>query len=305
VKKYRLEEVLIMSLTFGLYPGCIILTEQYAYEIAARNVLPLLDVKLVDLNDISCCGEPLMSMNKLTWLYLAARNIAIAEKSNVDIMCLCNACYLSLNKAKKLLMENLNLLEKINLILNDEGLKYTGKPKVKHLIEILHDDVGINKIREKIRFKLVGLKLASYTGCHLLRPSSIIKADDPENPSKLNRLVEALGALSPRYPEELECCGAGLLIPKPDGGLSYASTQLKAIVNRGFDGVVTVCPACHKMFDSKQAVINQTLGLNIELPVIYYIQILGLAMGLSMMDIGLHLNQSPCDKLVAKVKGNG
>ena len=297
--------VLAMSLTFGFYPGCIILTEQYGYEIAARNVLPLLDVKLIDLNNISCCGEPLMSMNKLTWLYLAARNIAIAEESGVDIMCLCNACYLSLNKARKLLKENLSLLEKVNLILDGEGLKYTGKLKVKHLVEVLHDDVGINKIREKIRFKLVGLKLASYTGCHLLRPSSVIKADNPENPSKLNRLVEALEASSPHYPEELECCGAGLLIPKPDGGLSYASTQLRAIVNGGFDGVVTVCPACHKMLDGKQAAINQTLGLSIELPVIYYIQLLGLAMGLNMKEVGLHLNQSPCDKLVAKVRWNG
>lgn len=294
-----------MSLTFGFYPGCIILTEQYAYEIAARNVLPYLNVKLVDLNDISCCGEPLMSMNKTTWLYLAARNIAIAEKHEVDIMCLCNACYLSLNKAKKLLKENLNLLEKVNSILSSEQLKYTGKARVKHLVEVLHDDVGISRIKENIKFKLTGLKLASYTGCHLLRPSSVIKADNSENPSKLNRLVEALEASSPHYPEELECCGAGLLIPKPDGGLSYAGAQLKAVVNREFDGVVTVCPACHKMFDSKQAAINQALGLNIELPVVYYIQLLGLAMGLSREEVGLHLNQSPCDKLLVKVKQNG
>lgn len=294
-----------MSLTLGLYPGCIILTEQYAYEIAARNVLPYLNVKLVDLNDISCCGEPLMSMNKLTWLYLAARNMAIAEKMGVDIMCLCNACYLSLNKAKKLLKENLNLSEKVNSILSIEQLKYTGRARVKHLVEVLHDDIGVSKIRENVRFKLVGLRLASYTGCHLLRPSSIVKADDPEKPSKLNRLVEALGASSPHYPEELECCGAGLLIPKPDGGISYAGAQLKAIVNRGFDGVVTVCPACHKMLDGKQAAVNQALGLGMELPVIYYIQLLGLAMGLGREDVGLHLNQSPCDKLLAKVKRNG
>lgn len=294
-----------MHLTYGFYPGCVILTEQYAYEIAARNVLPLLDVKLVDLNNISCCGEPLMSVNKITWLYLAARNIAIAERDDLDIMCLCNACYLSFSKAKKLLKEDLGLLEKINSILSMEGLRYTGKSNVKHLVEVLHDDVGVDRIRERIRFKLAGLKLASYTGCHLLRPSSIVKVDDPENPSKLNRLVEALEASSPHYPEELECCGAGLLIPRPDGGLSYASIQLKAIVNRGFDGVVTVCPACHKMLDGKQAAINQTLGLNVELPVIYYIQLLGLAMGLSVRDVGLHLNQSPCDKLIARVRRNG
>lgn len=285
---------------YALYLGCVIPTEQYAYEASLRSVLHELGVELVDMDNASCCGLPVRSVNVYGWLYLSARNLAIAEQLGLNLLSPCNGCHLSLCEVKHYLNEDSRLKAWVNGLLEEEGLKYRGGVEVKHTVDALHDDVGVNVIAKQVRRRLEGLKLAAHYGCHILRPSRLKRVDDPEDPVKLESLLKALGVEAPNYPERLDCCGGGLLIPNAQAALSMAGAKLKAVKLKGFDGLVTVCPACQKMLDAKQAAAGQTVGFSVELPVVYYVQLLGLALGVDQAKLGLQLNQSPIDNLLAK-----
>lgn len=285
-----------------VYWGCVIPHTQYAYEMSVRETLPRLGVELVDLDNVSCCGTPLRSVNTHTFLYLATRNLAIAEKTGLnDLLVLCTGCHLSFSEAMHYLSEDGELREKINSLLSDEGLEYEGSIRIWHLIELLHDILGEQAIRKTLKKTLKGLKLASQYGCHSIRPSALGRIDAPENPKKLDELIELLGSKSVDYPEKLDCCGALLLWSHPDAALTFTGLKLKAIQDHGFDGLVVSCPACHTMFDAKQRVAGATVGSKLSLPVLYYTQLLGVAMGINEEKLGLHLNRSPVDELLGKI----
>lgn len=287
----------------AVYWGCVIPASQYAYEMSVREVLPKLGVELVDLEDCSCCGTPLKSINTFASIYLAARIIAIAEKTGLnDLLVLCNGCHLSFSEAKYLLKTDLALKQKIDSLLNDEGLGLEGSSlKIWHVIDLLHDAVGKETIREKLKKSLDGLKFASQYGCHLIRPSSFGRIDDPENPKKLDELIEWLGAKSVDYPEKLDCCGEVLLLSHPDAALTFTGLKMKAVQTLGVDGLVNACPSCHMMFDMRQKSAGATVGTKLNMPVLYYTQLLGIAMGIENEKLGLHLNRSPIDELLRKI----
>lgn len=285
-----------------VYWGCVITHTQYAYEMSVRETLPRLGVELVDLDNVSCCGTPIKSVNMQTSLYLATRNLAIAEKTGLnDLLVLCTGCHLSLSEAMHYLSEDGELREKINSLLSEEGLEYNGSIRIWHLIELLHDALGEQAIRKTLKKNLKGLKLASQYGCHSIRPSALGRIDDPENPKKLDELIEFLGSKSMEYPEKLDCCGALLLWSHPDTALTFTGLKLKAVQDHGFDGLVVSCPACHMMFDARQRAAGATVGSKLNLPVLYYTQLLGFAMGIDEEKLGLHLNRSPVDELLGKI----
>lgn len=286
----------------ALFLGCLIPTEQYAYELSAREVLPKLGLELVDLEGFSCCGEPVRSIGSLGWLYLSTRNMAIAEGAGLDVLSLCSTCHLSLCQSRHILRNDDGLKNRLDSLLDEEGLKYEGKQKIWHLVELLHDQIGLDKIGSTVKRPLTGLRLAEHIGCHAIRPSEIGRIDDPENPVKLKALIEALGAESPHYPEKLDCCAYNLSITHPDAALSIAGEKLRAIQGQGFDGVVTICPLCQKMFDARQSDAGASIGASLSLPVLNYLQLLGLAMDLEGEKLGLSLNQSPVDKILGKLR---
>ncbi len=285
-----------------VYWGCVIPHTQYAYEMSVRETLPRLGVELVDLDNISCCGTPIRSVNTHTSLYLATRNLAIAEKTGLnDLLVLCTGCHLSLSEAMHYLSEDGELRKKINSLLSEEGLEYEGSIRIWHLIEFLHDVLGEQAIRKALKKTLNTLKLASQYGCHSIRPSALGRIDDPENPKKLDELIELLGSKSVEYPEKLDCCGALLLWSHPNAALTFTGLKLKAVQDHGFDGLVVSCPACHTMFDARQRAAGATVGSKLNLPVLYYTQLLGVAMGINEEKLGLYLNRSPVDELLEKI----
>ena len=286
----------------AVYWGCVIPHTQYAYEMSVREVLPRLGVELVDLDNVSCCGTPIRSVNMHAFLYLAARNLAIAEKTGLtDLLVLCPGCHLSFSEAIHYLSRDGELKEEISSFLSDERLEYRGSIRIWHLIDLLHDAVREEVIRRTLKKALNGLKLASQYGCHGVRPSGLGRIDDPENPRKLDELVELLGAKSVDYPEKLDCCGALLLWSHPDAALAFTGLKLKAVQDHGFDGLVVSCPACHMMFDARQRAAGATVGSKLNLPVLYYSQLLGVAMGIEEEELGLHLNRSPVNELLEKI----
>jgi len=291
-------------MTFALYPGCTVESEQYAYEMSAREVFPKLGIQLVDVEGFSCCGYPLKSVSLPAWSYLSARNLALAEKIGLEVLPLCNGCNLSFREVCHYLEANPELKEKVKTLLSSEGLPFTGNVKSWHILEVLHDVVGVEKIQSVVTRPLKGLKLATHYGCHALRPGEMEILDDSEDPRYLEELIGPLGAKVEEYPERLDCCGQGLAITTGKTALTISGTKLKAIQDHGFDAVVTVCPFCMKMLDSKQNAIRVTTQTEINLPVLYYTQLLGLAMGISAEKLGLNLNLSPVGEILKKLEGN-
>ncbi|HEX9915303.1 MAG TPA: CoB--CoM heterodisulfide reductase iron-sulfur subunit B family protein [Candidatus Bathyarchaeia archaeon] len=288
---------------YALYPGCTVQTDQFGYEASVRETLPNLGVELVDMRGASCCGFPaLSSISKVGWHYLSARNLAIAEKMGLAMLPLCNGCHLSFIETMHFLEEDLELRSIINSHLEKEGLMYEGNAKVVHLLEVLHDQVGVDRIRGQVVKPLKGLKIASHPGCHAIRPSDLQKVDDPEDPRKLDDLIKALGAETFDYPEKIDCCGSQLAVASGRTTLKIAGDKLKAVKSYGFEALVTTCPFCFKMYDGRQRAIKGALkDDSLDLPVFYYTQLLGLALGSSPDRLGLQMNMSPVDSIVERI----
>lgn len=282
---------------YALYPGCVMPTEQYAYELSIREVLPHLDIELVDINDFSCCGEPMKSVNKIITLYLAARNLAISEKQGLNLFVPCPMCHFSLSECKHVLSNNNEMKERINEMLVSEDLAYRGTSEIVHTVDLLHDVVGIDEIKKRVKTPLKGLKLATHYGCHLIRPSEIGRPVDAENPQKMESILLALGAEPLYYPEKLDCCGAPILANLQESALTKTGQKLQRIQEQNFDAMIDACPWCHKMFDSRQSKAGETVATKLDVPVMYLTQFLGVAFGLNKEKLGLHLNNSPVDKL--------
>jgi heterodisulfide reductase subunit B len=272
-------------------------TEQYAYEVSIRDVLPLLNIDLIDVEGFSCCGEPMKSMNQLMTLYLSARNLSIAEKQNLDLFVPCPMCHLSLSECQRALENNPEMRDRINSMLASEDLQYKGSIDVVHTINLLHDHIGIEEIKKHVKKSLSGLKVATHYGCHLIRPSEVGRPVDSENPQKMETILKALGAEPIDYPEKLDCCGAMLSANLPESALTKTGQKLQKVQEQGFDVFVDVCPWCHRMFDSKQVKAGETVAVKLEIPVMYLTQLLGLSLGVKKEKLGLELNLSPVDKL--------
>jgi len=282
---------------YALYPGCVMPTEQYAYELSIRETFPKLGVELVDLKGFSCCGEPIKSVNQMMTLTLSARNIAIAEKEGLDIFAPCPMCHLALTDCKNVLDNDPKMKEKINGFLSDDGLKYNGSSEILSILDVLHDKIGLDKIKKEVKKELKDLKIATHYGCHLIRPSELGRPDDAENPQKIEDILKVLGAKSENYPEKLDCCGGLLNANLPETALTKTGQKLKSVQELGFDAFVDTCPWCHRQYDARQTKAGETVAAKLEMPVVYLTQLIGLSMGISKDKLGMNLNLSPVDKI--------
>jgi len=284
-----------------LYQGCMIWSSQYQYEISARKILDFFGVDYKVFPEQQCCGKPLMCVNINTWLTLAARVMAIAEKEGLDVLTLCNGCYLSLNEARKILLESPEKKELVNRILSKEGLKFSGELRIKHIVSVIWEDIGLKKLSENVKVKLSGLKLASHYGCHSLRPKEFSIDSNPENPRIIEEILEILGVESPYYPEKNDCCMILMSNVDVKGADLLRGKKLLAIQRRGFDGMATICPLCQQSYETRQKRISKMMKEKISVPVIYLTQLIGLARGMSPREVGLDLNTSPVEKLLGKI----
>jgi heterodisulfide reductase subunit B len=282
---------------YALYPGCIMPTEQYAYELSLREILKIYDIKLVDLQGFSCCGEPMKNVNQMLTLSLSARNIALAEAEHLDIFAPCPMCHLAMSECKRLLDSNHHMKTRINTFLADENLTDNGTSKIASILDVLYDDVGLKKIAESVKKPLNDLKIAVHYGCHLIRPSEIGRPDDSENPQKIEEILTTIGAKPAHYPEKLDCCGALLSINLPESALTKTGQKLQRVQELGFDCFVDTCPWCHRQYDAKQKKAGETVATKLEVPVFYLTQLLGIALGLDKEKLGLELNQSQVEKI--------
>ena len=237
---------------YALFLGCQIPARVEHYEISTREVLKQLDISLIDIRQFNCCGYPVRNQDQMAFLLSSVRNLALAERSGLDILVLCKCCYGSLKKAEHFMRESGELQNKLQRILEKEDLYYQGTTKIRHLLSVLHGDVGLKTLNEKIQNKYHDLQIATHYGCHALRPSTITEFDDPVAPTLFDDLVTVTGAKSIDWQDKLECCGAPLLGTNDELSLKLTQRKITAAKNAGADFLCTACPYCQIQFDSIQ-----------------------------------------------------
>lgn len=289
------------ELKYLFFLGCVIPYRISSYEISARKILEKLDVELVEMPEFNCCGLPLDPVSHDMMLALAARNLCLAEQQGLDIMALCPGCSGTLRKVNKTLQEEKALKEKVNEYLKEIGMEFKGTIKVRHLIQVLTEEVGFEKIKETIVKPLSQLKVTEHNGCHVLRPTKYIGFDDPENPVMLKNLIELTGAKCLDYMDETECCGAPIIGVNDRIPLQLSREKLNHIKEAGAQALITVCPFCHMMFDINQPRIERTFNETFGIPVLHYPQLLGLAMGFSPEELALEKLRVDASKILVSV----
>lgn len=286
---------------YALFLGCVIPYKEMSYEISVRRIIKALGIRLKEMPDANCCGLPLEPVNHEMALALSARNLCIAEKMGLNIMTLCNGCTGTLKKMNKKLKEDRNLRKKVNSYLKENGMEFKGAIEVKHLVNVLKEDVGLDKLKKFVIKPLESLKIAGFLGCHIFRPSKYTGEKNPENPSLLNDLIEVTGAKSVHYSDELRCCGylsSGIDSRLP---MLLAREKLKNVKEAGSDAMVTICPSCHINFDAQQRRIERMFSESYSIPVLHYPQLLGLAMGISPEELSLQDLRVKATKILESV----
>ncbi|WXG45955.1 MAG: CoB--CoM heterodisulfide reductase subunit B [Candidatus Atabeyarchaeum deiterrae] len=288
---------------YALFLGCMIPLRLPNLEAAARRVLEALDVKLIDMKEASCCPDPeaIQSLDYATWLSLAARNLSIAEDMGRNILTLCNGCFETLKTANETLKNNGKLKERVNAVLGKIGRSFKGSIDVKHLIEVLYKEVGVRKIRENVVTSLTGINVATHYGCHVLRPSSILKVDDPEEPHILDDLVEATGARSIPYMRKMLCCGAAVRSMNKDESLDLTYEKIEKAKRSGADCLLTICPTCFLQYDTGQIELRGSKKVDSNLPVVYLPELLGIAFGMNSDELGLGTHKVKTKNLIDKM----
>ncbi len=283
---------------FALFIGCNIPAKVEQYETSSRAVLEKLDIGIMDIKAFNCCGYPLKNTDKKAWILSSARNIALAENDGNDILTLCKCCFGSLKKVNAILKDDQELTLEINQILAKEGLKYQGSASISHYLSILHNDISIDELNKKTIDHFKDLKIATHYGCHALRPSEIMKFDDPAAPKLFDNLVNVTGAKSIEWASKLDCCGAPVL--GINDGLSYDLTEkkLKNAKTAGADFICVACPWCHMQFDKIQDQMVSKRNFEDGLPSILYTQLLGLRLGIKKEELGIESPENQKSELL-------
>jgi len=289
------------ELKYLMFLGCAIPYRVSAYEISARKVLQKLGVELVEMPEFNCCGLPLDPVSHETMLVLAARNLAMAEQKGLNIIALCPGCAGTLKKVSKMLKEDRALREEINKHLKEAGLEFKGTVNAKHIMQVLTEDVGLDKIKKAVVKPLTMIKVAEHNGCHILRPKKYIGFDDPEDPQTLKTLIEATGATCLDYLDETECCGAPSVGVNDKIALQLARDKLNHIKKVEAQALITICPFCHIMYDTNELRIEKMFNEVYGIPVLHYPQLLGLAMGLSPEELAFNELRVDCSKILGQV----
>jgi heterodisulfide reductase subunit B len=225
----------------------------------------------------------------------------MSEKKNLNIITLCPGCAGTLKKVNRILKEDKALRDQINQHLKEAGLEFKGTVDAKHLIQVLTEDVGLEKIKDTVVKPLTMLKVAEHNGCHILRPKEYIGFDDPEDPKTLKTLIEATGATCLDYMDETECCGAPSVGVSDKVALQLARDKLNHIKDVKAEAMVTICPFCHIMYDTNELRIEKTFNEAYCIPILHYPQLLGLAMGMKPEELAFNELRVDVSKILTRV----
>ncbi len=273
-------------MNYAYYPGCSLEYTGKPYDKSVRAVFAGLGIGLQEIEDWNCCGATFyMSTNKLVGYAVSARNLAIAQKMGYDICAPCSSCYTILRKTNRHFAWNIKARPVINDALAAVNLSYNGKVDVRHPLDILVNDVGIERILDVAPFRFDGLAIAPYYGCQIVRP--VYHFDDLEEPMTMDRLFTALGAKVVYYPGKVRCCGGMLMTTQEEVGLDLNHELIRDAEENGAEVIATACPMCQMNLEGYQPQINKRYGEKHHIPIIYFTQLVGLALGIKPKTLGL------------------
>lgn len=285
--------------TYTYFPGCSSSEgTAVAYGESIRAVSGAIGLELAELEDWNCCGStPFYSTDALGSLCMAARNLALAEKLERDLVTPCSSCNTILNGVNSIFREYPDMKAKVQTCLAEAGLEYHGGVRVRHLFEVIYTDIGFNAIAAKVVKPLTGLKVAAYYGCQLIRPGPGF--DSSSNPQSLERLVTSLGAEAVPFPLRDRCCGSSLVIPELDMTLGLLKKLLDSAAKGGAQCIVTVCPLCQTSLDAYQEMVNKKFNTSYNLPVLFFTQLIGVALGVSPKALAIDKSIVSAEKVLA------
>jgi heterodisulfide reductase subunit B len=271
---------------YAYYPGCSLECNAAAYDWSVRAVAEVFGLQLPEIDDWNCCGATeYFSQDELTACAVIARNLALVDPQLDQVVAPCAACYLNLKKVDRLMAEDAKMGDLINQALAAGGLHYTpGRVQVRHFLEVLYSDVGEERIRQKVVRPLTGLRVAPYYGCQWVRPFK--EVDNPEYPTKMDDVLRWVGAEVIDYPVKAHCCGGHMTqISEPQAfelirRLLYSAEEYKA------DLIACMCPMCQLNLDAYQSRVNSFFNTHFKIPIVYFTQVVGLALGLDMQRLG-------------------
>ncbi len=265
---------------YAYYPGCSLECNAAAYDMSVRAVADLLGIKLVELDDWNCCGATeYFSQDELVATSVIARNLALVDPQLDQLVAPCAACYLNLKKTDTLMANDATMNAKISQCLAAGGLKYqAGRVKVRHLLDVIHTDIGETALRDKVVKPLTGLRVAPYYGCQVVRPMDGF--DNTEYPMKLDEMFTWMGAEVVDYPVKAHCCGGHQTQISEPQAFELIRRLLDSAVEYKADMILCMCPMCQLNLDGYQGRVNSFFGTDFHLPIIYFTQMLGVAFGL-------------------------
>ncbi len=269
------------------FPGCSLKGSGAPYEKSLLAVFGALGKELREIPDWNCCGATAyLSVDADMAVTLAARNLSLAEKvDGQDVVAPCSGCYLSLMKAKATLAEYPDVRNRVTAALAKGGLSYEGRAKVRHPLEVLLTDVGADALKKHVVRPLKNLRLAPYYGCAILRPYPAVPS--PQAPHSLEDLCRVVGATPVDYPQKARCCGGMLTSGVQSVGLRLVEILLTEAKAADADAIVTTCPLCQYNLEVYQDRLCKAKGADLQLPVLYFTQMLGMAFGLDDHALGL------------------
>lgn len=269
------------------YPGCVAQESGKELDMATRWVAKALGIELVGFPSFSCCGSGFMDeANEVLNVALNARNLSIAEKAGLDILTICSTCQGMLTLAN-VRLGDAKVKARVDGALRPLGIEYKGTTKVKHLLQVLTEDIGLDAIRAKVTRPLDGLKVGAFYGCHLLRPADEMGWESAEEPHAFEDLLSVLGASPVYYRGRVMCCGFPIQFVKPSTASKIAGNQILDAKAHGAEAMATPCPLCHISLDAYQNKAEQAVGKPLDMPVLHLPQVVGLAFGATPDELGL------------------
>ncbi len=289
---------------YAYYPGCSLESTAQEYDTSMRASFERLGIELIELDDWNCCGaSPAAYVDPLLAYALPARDLARAESLGLTMTAPCSACYKNMLKTHHAAREDAALLAEINDVLGD-GLEYRAESRVKHPLEVVVFDYGLEALKEQVSRPLTGLKVAPYYGCLLTRPHS--EFDNVEDPTSMERLIEALGAEAVDYfPYKTKCCGGGLVLSDEGVALGLTHKLLTKAQAAGADCIMVACPLCDMLLDAYQPRVESKFGVKLGVPVLYFSQLMGLALGVDESRLGLDKRIVSPARALAAIGGGG
>jgi len=270
---------------YSYYPGCSLHASAGEYDLSTRELFKALRIGLTEVPDWFCCGAtPAHNVDELLSLSLCAKNLELADKVEGDLAVACAACFSRLKTTQHVLSESDVKRKQVEKAI-DAPVKLDSK--VKHLLEILATDLGLERLAAAVNKPLAGLKIACYYGCLLTRPNDVPNLDCVEAPTIMERVIEAVGAETVPWTHRMECCGANFTLSRPGVVIQLTNAILDSAKAAGADCIMVGCPLCHGNLDIRQKEIEGVYNVNYGLPVFYITQLVGLAAGLGPDKLGL------------------